>query len=159
MKLQGQEIHSPKTKRLFQHNAQRKGRDVAPLVQRRNGTLLTQVRFPGEARDFSPRVDFQCRLSYGVRTSLPLLPHLCAIACIIICAHVKDPVVYVWIRWIVEALKYPARTAGGVARVCRSWLSPGKADRIPMFEMLMGRYSYKKKIAYPCTAASPPPPG
>ena len=24
--------------------------------------LLTQVRFPGAARDFSPRVEFQCRL-------------------------------------------------------------------------------------------------
>ena len=34
----------------------------------RTGTPLTQVRFPGAARDFSPRVNFQCRLSFGVRT-------------------------------------------------------------------------------------------
>ena len=33
------------------------------------GAILMQVRVPGAARDFSPRVDFQCRLSYGVRTA------------------------------------------------------------------------------------------
>ena len=36
---------------------------------------------------FSSRVNFQCRLSYGVRTSV------CAATCINICAHVKDPAV------------------------------------------------------------------
>ena len=50
--------------------------DVAQLVKCRTGTLLTQVRFPSAARDFSPKVNFQCRLSYGVRTPP------CAIACI-----------------------------------------------------------------------------
>ena len=29
---------------------------------------LTRVRLSGAARDFSPRVNFQCRLSHGVRT-------------------------------------------------------------------------------------------
>ena len=53
------------------------------MVEHRTGTLLTQVQFPGAARDFSPRVNFQCKLSEGVRT------HPCAIACINICAHVK----------------------------------------------------------------------
>ena len=38
-------------------------RDVAQSVQHRSGTMPTQVRFPGSARDFS------CRLSYGVRKS------------------------------------------------------------------------------------------
>ena len=85
---------------------------------------LTQVRFPGAARDFSPRVNFQSRLSYGVRTPS------CAIACINICVHVKDPVVHVRVRWIMETLKHPACTVGWVARLCRSWLSPGKATRI-----------------------------
>ena len=74
------------------------GGDVAQLVERRTGTPQTQVRFPGAARDFSPRVNFQRRLSYGVRTPP------CAIACIYICAHVKDPVVYVDVRWIMETL-------------------------------------------------------
>ena len=39
-------------------------RDVALLVKRGTGTLLTQVQFPGVTRDFfSPRVNFQYRLS------------------------------------------------------------------------------------------------
>ena len=42
--------------------------DVAQFVERRTGTSPTQVRFPGAARDLSPRVNFQYRLSYGVRT-------------------------------------------------------------------------------------------
>ena len=69
------------------------GGDVAQLVERRTGTLLRQVRFPGAARDFSPRVNFQCRLSYGVRTLL------CATAYINICVHVKDSVAHVRVRW------------------------------------------------------------
>ena len=39
------------------------GGDVAQLAERRTGTPLRQVRFPGAARDFSPRVNFQSRLS------------------------------------------------------------------------------------------------
>ena len=101
------------------------GGDVAQLVERRTGTPLRQVRFPGAAREFSARVNFQCRLSYGVRTPP------CAIACINICAYVKDPVVHVKIRWVMETLKHLAYTVGWVARLCCSWLSPGKkATRI-----------------------------
>ena len=47
-------------------------RVVAQMVERpaeNPGTILTRVRVPGAARDFSPRVSFQCRLSYGVRTA------------------------------------------------------------------------------------------
>ena len=33
------------------------------------GAVLTWVRVPGTARNFSPRVIFQCRLSYGARTA------------------------------------------------------------------------------------------
>ena len=92
--------------------------------EHRTGAPLTQVRFPGAARDFSPRVNFYCRLSYGVRTPP------CAIACINICVHVKDPVVHVRVRWSMETLKHQECTVGLVARFCRSWLSPGKATRI-----------------------------
>ena len=54
----------------------------------------------------------------------------CAIACINICAHVKDPaVVRVKGRWIMEALKHQASPVGWVAWLCRGWLSPGKAIR------------------------------
>ena len=49
--------------------------DVAQLVERWTGTLLTQVQFPDAAVDFSPRVNFQCRLSYGVHTTPPLHLH------------------------------------------------------------------------------------
>ena len=85
--------------------------DVAQLVERRTGTPLTQVRFPGAAKVFSPRVNFQCRL-YDVGTSP------CAIACISICAHVKDPVVHVRLLWITETLKTPSmhRRSGSVTR-------------------------------------------
>ena len=74
---------------------------VAQLVECRTGTPLKQVRFPGAARDFSPRVSLQCTVSHGARTPL------CAVACINICAHVKDPVVHVRVRWIMETLKHP----------------------------------------------------
>ena len=104
--------------------AKHRGGDVAQFVEHRTGTPLTQVRFPGAARDFSLRVNFQCRLSYGVRTSPS------AIACIYICKHVKDPVVPVRVRWVMETLKHPACSLCWVARLCRSWLSPGKATRI-----------------------------
>ena len=70
---------------------------------------------------FSPRLDFQCRLSYGVRTPL------CAIAFIYIRVHVKDPVVHVGVQWVMETLKRPASTVGWVTGLCHSWLSPGKA--------------------------------
>ena len=67
---------------------------------------LTQVRFPGAARDFLPIVNFQRRrrLSFGVRKP----PY--AIACINICVHDKDPVVHVRVRWITATQAHPART-------------------------------------------------
>ena len=49
----------------------------------------------------------------------------CAVVYIYICAHVKDPVVLVRVRWTMETLKHPACTLGWVARLCRSWLSLG----------------------------------
>ena len=72
-----------------------------------------KVRFSGAGRDFSPRVNCQCTLSYGVRNPP------CAIACIYLCAHVKDSVVHVRVRWIMETVKHPACTPGWVARLCR----------------------------------------
>ena len=100
--------------------------DVAQFVEHQSSTLLTQVRFPGAPRDFSPRVSFQCRLPYGVRTPP------CAIGCVYVCAHVKDPVVHVRFRWIMETLKHPACTVGWVARLCRSCLFQGKATQISL---------------------------
>ena len=59
---------------------------------------------PGWQGIFLPRVNFQCRLSFSVHTSLR------AIACINICAHIKDPVVYVRVRWIMATQTYQACT-------------------------------------------------
>ena len=44
----------------------------------KSGAMLTWVWVPGAARGFSPRVSFQCRLSYGACTAP-------------ICAHVNNP--------------------------------------------------------------------
>ena len=115
------EIYSEKLSKLLPLS--RDG-NVAQLVEHQTVTPPTQVRFPGAARDFSPRVNFQCRLSYGVRAPP------CAIACIYSCAHVKDPIVHVRVGWIIETLKHPVCSLGRVARLCRSWPSPGKAIRI-----------------------------
>ena len=85
--------------------------DVAQLVERRTGTPLTQVRFPGAARDFSPSVNFQCRLSYVCPCSPPR-----AIARIVnICAHVDYG----------NTIKHPARTVGWV---CLLYTSPSPRD-------------------------------
>ena len=68
-----------------------------------------------------------------------------AMACIHICAHVKDPVVHVRFRWIMETLKHPECTECWVARLCRSWLSPGKKQpEFPVGEIPLGQYSCKK---------------
>ena len=62
-----------------------------------------------------------------------------------ICAHVKDPVVHVRVWWIMETLKHSACTVGWVARLCRSWLSPGGGGEcdpnFPMGEIPLGQYS------------------
>ena len=42
-----------------------------------------------------------------------------------ICARVKDLVVHVRVRWILETLKHRVCTTSSVARLCRSWLSLG----------------------------------
>lgn len=57
------------------------GSGKAQLVEsgtKKPGIVLTWVRFPSVARDFSPRVDFWCRLSYGVRTSPSYMHNICA---------------------------------------------------------------------------------
>ena len=99
------------------------GGDVAQMVEHQTSTLPMQVRFPSAARDLSPGVNFQCRLSYGVCTPP------CAIACIYVCEPVKDPIVHVRVWWIIKNTKTPRYTVGWVARLCRGWLSPEKATR------------------------------
>ena len=112
---------------------------VTQLVECQTVMPLTQVWFPGAARDFSPRVNFLCRLSYGVRT----LP--CAIACINICAHVTDPVIHVSVRLIMQTLKHPACMVGWVVWLCHRWLSPGKATWISHERNPCGTKKWLKK--------------
>ena len=48
------------------------GSGVAQLVERpieKPGAILTRVRVPCAARNFSARINFQCRLPHGVRTA------------------------------------------------------------------------------------------
>ena len=92
---------------------------------------LTQFQFPGEARDFSPRVNFHCKLSYGVRTTT------CAIACTNIFA-VKDPKVHVTVWWIMETLQHPACTIGLGSASLSQLAFPGKQPKFPMAEILVG---------------------
>ena len=68
---------------VSEREREREGGDVAQLVEHRTGSLPTQVRFPGAARDFSPRVSFQCRPS---RSTVSVHPP-CTIAPIYICAQ------------------------------------------------------------------------
>ena len=75
----------------------------------------------------------------------------CAIACIDICAHVKDPVVHVKVRWIMETLKHPARTVGWVARLCRSWLSRGRQPEFPMGEICVPSGTSRASTPSPTT--------
>ena len=96
-------------------------RDGTQLVEHWTGTPLTQDRFPGAARDSSPRVTSQCRFSYSVHTPL------CATAGINICIHVKDPVAHVGVRWIVETLEHPAYTIGWVVRLSQLTF-PGESN-------------------------------
>ena len=87
-------------------------------------TLLRQVRSPGAVRDFSPRVNFQCRLSFSVCTPP------CTSACNNICAHIKGPAVHVRFRCFMETLKHPACTLGLVVWLSSSWLSTGETTQI-----------------------------
>ena len=53
---------------------------VEPLTEKPNA-ILTRVQVPGAERDFSTKVSFRCKLSYGVRTAPVcnrMLQHLCA---------------------------------------------------------------------------------
>ena len=123
------------------------GGDIAQLVEHRTGTPSMQIRFPGVARVLF----LFCFFSLPKPIFIP-----CKLACIYVCAHVKDSAVHVRVRWIMETLKHPACT---VARFCRSLLSPGKTTRIsygrnPIGTIQLSKVKVKVKRNYSCT-----PPG
>ena len=97
---------------------------------------LMQVRFSGAARDFSPRVNFQCRLCYGVRTPL------CAIACVNTCVHVKDSPCQSSVYY--SNAKTSSMHRRFWAATCCNRLSMGKLHRFPMGEIPLGQHSCKK---------------
>ena len=85
--------------------------------------LLRQVLITRCSKGFFfPRGNFQCRLSHDVCTPM------CATACINICAHVKDPVVHVRVRWIMETLKHPACTVHWVVRLLLQLVFLGESN-------------------------------
>ena len=49
-------------------------------------------------------------------------------------------------RWIMETLKHPACTLGWIARLCRIWLSPGKATVFPMVVVVVVVFSSLARI-------------
>ena len=68
----------------------------------------------------------------------------CAIACINVCAHVKDPVVDATVWWITETLKTPSmhhRLGSATVTAGFPW---GKQPELPMGEIPLGQYSCKK---------------
>ena len=69
----------------------------------------------------------------------------CALACIHICVHIKDPIVHVRVQWVMETLKHPACTVGWLAWLFRSWLSLGKATWISHGRYLTGTIHLLKK--------------
>ena len=114
------------------------GGDVAQLVRASDRHAADAGSIPQMRQEiFLPESTFSADSFTCVRT----LP--CAIACIYICAHVKDPVVRVRVRWSMETLKHPPCSLGWVVRLCRSWLFPGKATRISHGKN-PGQYTCKK---------------
>ena len=113
--------------------------ELSGLEHRTGGTPPVPASIPRHGKGFFSQSQLSVQtLLRRVRT----LP--CAIACIYICAHVKDPVVHVRVRWIMETLKHPACTTGWVPQLCG--LSLGERQpRFPMEEIQLGQHSCKKK--------------
>ena len=117
------------------------GAGIVQLVERpieKPGAVLTRVRVPGAARDFSSRVNFQCRLSYGVITS-PSSPaslsvrtlKIPTLAAIALFGHTK----------ILHTL-----IGMGSAALAAAVPYPGKATRISRKEQRSTKYVHNKNL-------------
>ena len=115
--------------------------DVAQLVRASDRHAADAGSIPWCGKGFF----FKSQLSVQTLLRVSVHPRPCAVACTYIWAHVKDPVVHVRVRWIMETLKHPACTVGWVARLCRSWLSPRKATRISHGRNPIGTIQLLKK--------------
>ena len=123
MTLQNKNTVKIQFKKLINQNTNRTHCFVRRGFQERE-RMRIRILFKKERERESESERERSDFFYGVR----IPPR--AIACINTCVHVKDPVVHVRVRWIMETLKHPACTVDWVARLCRSWLPPGKAIRI-----------------------------
>ena len=111
------------------------GGSVTHLEEHPTGMPLTQVWFPGVARDFFPRVNFQCRLSYGVHTPHVQLHSLTSVRKLKIVSPCQSSVDY-------GNAKHPACTIECVAQLRSSLLSPWKATQISHGKIPLGQYGY-----------------
>ena len=107
-------------------------------LEHRTVTPLTQVRFPGAARNFSPRLNFQCRLSYVC----PYTP-VCNRMHLHLCARLRS------CSSCQSAVNYGhTKTPSMHPRLGGTTLSqlafPGEATRISNGEIPLGQYSCKK---------------
>ena len=78
--------------------------DVAQLVRAADRHAADAGSIPRCGKEFFSQSTFSANSLTCVRTPT------CAITCTNICAHIKDPLVYVRVWWIMETLKHPART-------------------------------------------------
>ena len=108
------------------------------MVERRTGRLSHRFDSPEWREIFLPESTFSADSLRCVCTPL------CAISGTGICAHFKEPVVHISVRWIMETLKHPVCTVSWVVRPCCRWLSLGEQPESTMGEIPKGQYSRKK---------------
>ena len=101
------------------------GGDVAQLVRASDHHATDAGSIPLSSKGFFS----QSQPSVKTLSHVPVHPRVQSHA-LTLCMLVRDPVGHVRVRWIMETLKYQACTVGWVARLCCSWLSPGKATWI-----------------------------
>ena len=114
-----------------------RGGDAAQLVRASDRHAADAGLIPQCGKGFFSR----SQLLVQTLLRCPYTP-LCAIACIFICANVKDPVVHVRVWWIIGTQKHPACTLGWVAPLCCSWLSLRKATEIYCGRILNGTIQF-----------------
>ena len=128
--------------RFFSHMYSKNtaGGGVAQLVEHQTGKPLKQIWFPGATQDFSPRINFQCRLSHSVHTPL------CTTACINICVHIKRFCSSCQSSVDYGNTKTPSMHCRLGSKTVAAGFPWGKQPGFPMGEIPMGQYSWKKKI-------------
>ena len=111
--------------------------DVAQLVRAWDRHAADAGSIPRCGKGFFS----QSQLSLQTFLRCPHTP--CAIACINICVHGKDPVVHVRVRWIKETLKTSSMHRGlGIATLSQLALPMESNPNFAMREIPSGQHSY-----------------